>query len=45
MREGFSRLRLEVQTGDAETRHYMRMLFEEYVGRMRPIDEGKDGRT
>lgn len=45
MREEFAAVRLEIRTGDEETRHYMRMLFEEYIGRMRVIDEGKDGRS
>ena|SRR5687768_4821454 len=41
MREGFSAVteefaavRLEMRSGDEETRRYMRVLFEEYVGRM-----------
>ena len=45
MRAGFSVLRVEIRTGDEETRRYMRMLFDEYVGRMKVIDEGKNGRT
>jgi hypothetical protein len=45
MRDEFSAVRLEVRAGDEETRRYMRMLFEEYVGRVKVIGEGKNGRT
>ena len=45
MHDEFSAVRLEIRSGDEETRRYMRILFEEYVGRMRVIDEGKDGRS
>jgi uncharacterized coiled-coil DUF342 family protein len=45
MREEFAAVRQEIRTGDEETRHYMRMLFEDYIARMKTIDEGKDGRT
>ena len=30
---------------DEETRRYMRVLFEEYIGRLKTIDEGKDRPT
>ena len=40
--EQFAAVRSEIQTGDEETRRYMRLLFEEYVGRIRIIDEGNN---
>ena len=40
MREQFAVVRSEIVAGDEETRRYMRVLFEEYVGRIRVIDEG-----
>jgi hypothetical protein len=33
-------LRQEIRSGDEETRRYMRVLFEEYVGRVKVVDEG-----
>jgi hypothetical protein len=45
MREESAAIRQDIRTGDEETRHYMRMLFEDYIARMKTIDEGKDGRT
>jgi len=45
MREEFAAIRHEIRTGDEETRHFMRMLFEDYIQRMKTPDEGKDGRT
>ena len=33
--EEFSAVRLELRSGDEETRRYMRVLFEEYVGHRR----------
>ena len=41
MREGFAK----AEAGDEQTRNYMRVLFEDYIGRLKTIDEGKDGRT
>ena len=38
-------LRLEMRSGDDETRRFMRVLFEEYIGRLRLIDEGKNPNT
>src|SRR6187402_3520413 len=32
-------LRQEIRSGDEETRRYMRVLFEEYVGRMKVVGE------
>ena len=40
VRDEFSAVRQEIRSGDEETRRYMRVLFEEYVGRLRVIDEG-----
>ncbi len=45
MHDEFSAVREEIRTGDEETRHCMRMLFEEYIGRVKTIDDGKDRRT
>jgi hypothetical protein len=45
MGEGFAAVRQEIRTGDEETRHFMRMLFEDYIQRLKTIDEEKDGRT
>lgn len=45
IRVEFAAVRQEIRNGDEETRHYMRMLFEEYIGRMKAIDEGEDRRT
>ena len=45
MHDEFSAVRQDIRSGDEETRRYMRILFEEYVGGMRVIDEGKDGRS
>jgi hypothetical protein len=42
MREGFSAVGVEIRAGDEETRHYMRMLFEDYVTRLKTIDEGNN---
>ena len=39
VRTEFAAVRTEMRTGDEETRRYMRVLFEEYVGRMRVIGE------
>ena len=43
MRDEFSAVRQEIRDGDEETRRYMRVLFEEYVGRMKVI--GESGQT
>ena len=42
VREQFAAVRSEIHTGDEETRRYMRLLFEEYIGRLRIIDEGNN---
>ncbi|HVL66364.1 MAG TPA: hypothetical protein VM364_03785 [Vicinamibacterales bacterium] len=34
-------LRDEIREGDAETRRFMRVLFEEYAVRLKVIDEGR----
>ena len=39
MRDEFSAVRTEMRSGDEETRRYMRMLFEEYVGRIKVVGE------
>ena len=41
MREGFAK----AEAGDEQTRNYMRVLFEDYIGRLKTIDEGKDRPT
>ena len=40
VRDEFSAVRTEIRSGDEETRRYMRVLFEEYIGRMKVVDEG-----
>ena len=39
MREGFAK----AEAGDEQTRNYMRVLFEDYIDRLKTIDEGKGG--
>jgi dsDNA-specific endonuclease/ATPase MutS2 len=34
-------LRKEIRSGDEETRRFMRVLFEDYISRLRVIDEGR----
>ncbi len=43
MRDEFSAVRTEMRAGDEETRRYMRVLFEEYVGRIKVVREGTKG--
>ena len=38
-------LRQEIRSGDQETRRFMRVLFEDYIDRLRVIDEGKGPNT
>ncbi len=40
IRAGDQETRQEIRSGDEETRRYMRVHFEDYVGRLRVIDEG-----
>ena len=39
LRDGLATVRLETRAGDEETRSYMRLLFEEYVGRLKVVAE------
>ena len=39
VRTEFAAVRTEMRSGDEETRRYMRVLFEEYVGRMKVVGE------
>jgi hypothetical protein len=45
VRDGFSAVRVEIRAGDEETRHYMRMLFEDYIDRLKRLDEGNNRDT
>lgn len=40
MREGVDALRVEIRTGDEETRRFMRVLHEDLVGRIATIRKG-----
>jgi hypothetical protein len=43
MRGEFSALRMEIRTGDEETRRYMRVLHEEVIARIALMREDRDG--
>jgi hypothetical protein len=45
VRDGFSAVRVEIRAGDEETRHYMRMLFEDHIDRLKRFDEGNNRDT
>ena len=42
VRDEFAPVRTEIREGDEETRRYMRVLYEELIGRIRTMGEGID---
>jgi predicted nucleic acid-binding Zn-ribbon protein len=41
VREEFAALRMEIRTGDLETRRFMRVLHEDVISRIAAIGEGR----